>query len=304
MKKTLATFGDSFCDPFGGHVDKPELDNKIWCLNIPGYECTTFGQGGSSLFWSYDNFIKYHANYDRIVFVATDAARSPVGTFIIDGKTHFCNSYMAAVRSLKIYEKTLNNTARTRLLALKDYYQHLQDNNVDLKLSNLMLKDVKLIRPDALIIHTNKFPNYNDDNICFADFWELFLKSIDLGKWQELKKIGFVNYEIATVAHMSVEMNLLVAEYVSQALISGRWIDKLPDYVEHTEKFEDYYDVNLNFIELEQTTTFEPRENTRAVKVPITSAKEYPLAPLLPRDPAEFKFLQQMNNNISNNIPY
>ena len=248
--KTLATFGDSFCDPFGGHVDKPELDNKIWCLNIPGYDCTTFGQGGSSLFWSYDNFIKHHANYDRIVFVATDPARSPVGTFIIDDKTHFCNSFVAAVRSLKLYEKTLNNTARTRLLALKDYYQHLQDNTVDVKLSTLMLKDVKLIRPDALIIHTNKFPNYNDNTVCFADFWELFLKSLDLDKWQELQKIGFVNYdEIATVAHMSVKMNLLVAEYVSQALISGRWIDKLPDYVEHTEKFEDFYDVNLNFIE-------------------------------------------------------
>ena len=68
----IGIFGDSFADE---HM-KP---SKTWieCLrdNYDYHEVTSYGYGGTSLGWSYNNFLEHHSKYDLCVFLLTDQRR-------------------------------------------------------------------------------------------------------------------------------------------------------------------------------------------------------------------------------------
>lgn len=68
----LGIFGDSF-------ADENLKSGKSWikCLREE-YDYTdviSYGCGGTSLEWSYNNFLEFHTKYDRIIFLTTDYRR-------------------------------------------------------------------------------------------------------------------------------------------------------------------------------------------------------------------------------------
>lgn len=68
----VGIFGDSFADEF-------LRDGKSWieCLrdNYDYDEVTSYGYGGTSLEWSYNNFLEHYNKYDTIIFILTDHRR-------------------------------------------------------------------------------------------------------------------------------------------------------------------------------------------------------------------------------------
>lgn len=65
----IGIFGDSFAD----ENLKP---GKSWIENLrDNNDVISFGVGGTSLEWSYNNFLNNHSDYEVIIFLATEARR-------------------------------------------------------------------------------------------------------------------------------------------------------------------------------------------------------------------------------------
>lgn len=68
----IGIFGDSFADEFM-HQGKSWVE----CLrdNYDYDEVISYGYGGTSLEWSYNNFLEHHSKYNAIIFIMTDHRR-------------------------------------------------------------------------------------------------------------------------------------------------------------------------------------------------------------------------------------
>ena len=89
---SLAIFGDSYAqtgsDVFGklNDITDSEQNSQIRKLrkqlrfwgNMLDYDISIFGRGGTDLLWSYAQFLEHHSNYDKIIFVITQASRITV----------------------------------------------------------------------------------------------------------------------------------------------------------------------------------------------------------------------------------
>ena len=65
----IGIFGDSF-------ADENLRKGKSWIEHLrENNDVTSFGSGGTSAEWSYNNFLNNHSDYDRIIFLATEPRR-------------------------------------------------------------------------------------------------------------------------------------------------------------------------------------------------------------------------------------
>lgn len=77
----IAIYGDSFACEKSSRF--PELHgDRSWIkiLKDHDYNITCYGLSGTSLFWSYLNFINTSKNFDKIIFIASDGSRLYIPT--------------------------------------------------------------------------------------------------------------------------------------------------------------------------------------------------------------------------------
>jgi hypothetical protein len=70
-KLNIAVFGDSFADrEMDSKYMYPDREDESWMnvLEDAGHRVTTFGRGGTSTWFSYENFIDHHKFYDAVIF--------------------------------------------------------------------------------------------------------------------------------------------------------------------------------------------------------------------------------------------
>jgi hypothetical protein len=157
---TIGVFGDSFARPGFGHRDRA-FESLAWVNNL-GQQAVSHAHEGTSVLWSYQLFLKHHEKYDQIVFVASDPTRfDHKGTVFPSGKPYFIHSLNSVQQILKEgpwARGNLKNWTKNmewdlhRVRALRDYFLYLQDDEVDHLYLELMLRDIKTRRPDAVII--------------------------------------------------------------------------------------------------------------------------------------------------------
>jgi hypothetical protein len=165
----LGVFGDSFA------AIVPYLEV---CIGWPSYIhikekdiiLTNFAVGGSSIYFSYDQFLKYHKYYEKVVFVATNTRRmwipSAYGPFKGSGdntllgspmnKYHFYGTSDKDGGGENYYQHALDNNWPERSIktieAMDDYYNLIYDPIQDWHNWQLRIQSICDIRPDALII--------------------------------------------------------------------------------------------------------------------------------------------------------
>ena len=70
-KLNIAVFGDSFADrDMNPKYMYPDREDESWMkvLEDAGHRVTTFGRGGTSTWFSYENFMDHHKFYDAVIF--------------------------------------------------------------------------------------------------------------------------------------------------------------------------------------------------------------------------------------------
>lgn len=244
MRDRVAVYGDSFATPgVNGHGDYPELDQSGWPnLLKEWYDVDCFGKGGSSIYYSYMQFLKSYKNYDKIVFLITNSQRwyTPIN---VDGNEYFFNAVDSIDVYLK-YNKVKNFLDLEKLKSLKRYYLELVDEQVCNDINRAFLEIIKnrceQENKKLILIHNCNVSGFSDDvpdlvvtNNYYELFWKNYFKNLDDFN---------VNYEEKRcICHMSETMNKILANDIHQALETGIWNPTLPTSVPHHEPLEYYF---------------------------------------------------------------
>jgi hypothetical protein len=106
-------------------------------------------------------------------------------------------------------------------------------------MANLMLNHMRQLRPDIILIPIAR-NLLNIDTVGFDTYLDLF--HIDMGLETSLNHNKFLqkNYEYRLACHLSKEMNIVVANDVTNALEIGKWNPLIPKPIKHPHGV-DYY---------------------------------------------------------------
>ena len=215
--KTLAIYGDSFADPSFGFDADPTIQSQGWPLLLKEqYNVTLYGQGGSSVYYSYNNFKQTQSLYDYIIFVETTSGRWHHPIIIDSIKYCYCN-----YNSLDLTEKQLEvrnhltPDIKHKLAAIKTWYLELLDLDHDEEMNRLMMAEIKNIRPDAIIIDLQFIKSWT--RLLLLSFSEQLYKDHCEGNLDEIR----------TICHWPEEFNRVLASHLIASLQSR--ITVLPD---------------------------------------------------------------------------
>tara|TARA_B110000285_G_scaffold103520_2_gene117853 strand:- start:152 stop:937 length:786 start_codon:yes stop_codon:yes gene_type:complete len=160
-------------------------------------DADVYGHSGSDLYYSYNQFIKNHKNYDKCVFVITSPYRISTN---INGWLH-CASYEDAVEKIKF-----STSAKMKLYFtnLADYFKNVyyQDLEKPMLIHQAMLDSITLLRPDTLFI--NAYPDLKNVYDLELDAWNMTHdESQDYKKYFDLRQ-----------CHMTIANNKILAKHI------------------------------------------------------------------------------------------
>ena len=238
----VGMFGDSYADPIRhGHDNFRELDDIGWPNLLRNkYEVGLHALAGSSIYYSYQEFLKHHEKYDKIVFVVTDPIRWIKGYKLSKNEDRIIHlSSYAGVENWLQLNPDMRLEDRCIVEALKGYYLFLVDDPSCQVIANLMLNHMRQLRPDIILIPIAR-NLLNIDTVGFDSYLDLFHIEMGVGTSFDHGKFLQKKYEYRLVCHLSKEMNIVVANDVVNALATGIWNPSEPKPVTHADK-ADYY---------------------------------------------------------------
>jgi hypothetical protein len=107
----IGIYGDSF-------ADTTENDSQIfaWFNLLPEYlpNCTTesYGLGGTSVYFSYNEFLRTYKNFDYVIFLVTTPNRYTKKVCNVDGR----NTYFHSLQQVESYLKNNPNSNSRNIL--------------------------------------------------------------------------------------------------------------------------------------------------------------------------------------------
>lgn len=157
----LAIFGDSFADD---QFFKKEYKNndQSWIdyiKNTGQYSISNFSEKGASLWWCYQQFLKHHEGFEKIIFLVTFPNRITLPE----------HTGLKIRRHQQPYNVELNLqfSSKEKLKfwnIIKDYYDHIHDRERELFFHDVLVEKILQIRPDAILYPCSKrsMPKSND----------------------------------------------------------------------------------------------------------------------------------------------
>ena len=216
----IAIFGDSYADPYNNSIEAVSW-TKLLKEKSNDYKITNFAYGGTSLWWSYELFLKNYEKFDTIIFVITTAGR--LSNLIYNKGV---NSYDYAVE----LEETIKNGHPNNLTdpqvqhnlklleSAKDYYLYFQNNNQEKFLHEKIIEELysiqtKLSDKKFIIIPTVPL-NFDCKSFFKMPLLEITKKELEANFGNNLYK-----FETGYRAnHMSKKNNEILAEKIHQII--------------------------------------------------------------------------------------
>jgi hypothetical protein len=222
----IAVFGDSFA----ADLNMPDLplDHVGWVQatrQILDQDIHNHAVGGSSMYYSWEQFTDLHAGYDRVIFLVTQWDRHYIDMGDQDPELNWIrhqtsiDQVMETVQQLK--RQGSRHQHREKLESLRDYWIHVGNDRPRQRMHDLMLRDIRTQRPDCLIMsgfgpQGSRLATPNQSNMseaCMIDLEHYFLQELNgnIGLWSQ-------HY----VCHRHNHMNRLNNATLAQAV--SRWI--------------------------------------------------------------------------------
>ena len=157
----LAIFGDSFAQDTSSRWDSDWSDVGLSWIdhirNTNNYSITNFGNAGTSLYWSKQLFDQNYKNFDKVIFIVTFPCRRITFNKLPDGCTQVTKTFYNSSTALNIIENkkqfnSYNSIEKNFLMAVRDYYLYIQNNQFDHLVHSLLLDDIREKRPDTILI--------------------------------------------------------------------------------------------------------------------------------------------------------
>lgn len=161
----LGTFGDSYADPNSPSNSKPWMDFLAEKLDMP---VENHGRSGTSIWWSYEKFLKNYQKFSHIVFTYSHFNRMNHLPAQFEGM-HFKTPMDPIPNDLDkkalLQESVIRNLAQT-------YFKYFYDENLQLFLYQKIYEEVDLLckKNDIEVIHNFAFEPCKFDNVFYIKF--------------------------------------------------------------------------------------------------------------------------------------
>lgn len=229
----IAIYGDSFT------VTHPRQANSwVQHLKILGYNIDNLGANGSSCYYSYKKFTYTHQEYDKIIFLATGYGRYWLKDNKFEPSQHV-NGPDCAESFLNWPDITPGD--QNRLRVLRDYMIHVQNTEQEQDFQDLMLREVKKIRPDTILIpcfdhNSSRVPNW--EGPCLFDICKIDIQHFNLTRQQWTYPGSDLRH-----AHMNDDNNIIFANNLALTIESdsANFFINLNDYVKPTKDVTHYF---------------------------------------------------------------
>jgi hypothetical protein len=156
MKQTLLILGDSFADAREEEPDHTGLSWSALLARSEEYKVINKSIGGSSLYYSKLIFDELHNQFDKVILVVTLADRLylPIDGLTQRSSPHHTSNLWFNELSINYIKKTNPNniTGMKQLEAVRDYFLYICNWEKDYYINQLILDDIKKIRPDIILI--------------------------------------------------------------------------------------------------------------------------------------------------------
>ena len=147
--KELAIYGDSYAS-----CDAPHGWSYLLQQTNPN-SIDIFAEGGSSLDWSFDLFLKTHTNYKNVIFIITTVGRIyfPITCTHKKDKTLTVFKHWSGIDSIQwvLANYTSKNNLLEDLFKFMIEYEASQHNYTKNKHKSI-INYIKFLRPDAIVI--------------------------------------------------------------------------------------------------------------------------------------------------------
>ena len=224
--KDVAVFGDSFTDP---------NNDQIYTTWAGRY--TSYGKNGSDIYYSYLQFLEHHEKHDKIIFAVTDYNRH--SRVYDDEWKHFSDPNTLEMRLKyaesfedKIVYETMHNLFK---------YIIANNNSREFNISNILINEIKRIRPDTLFIRL--FENTPGPNVLYLlKISNLEKGNINIGDWRDKSYRGMIDIRLQ---HLTRESHDVITNEIEKAWANGdQWLDMDYDTFKNLEFDKDEYFVN------------------------------------------------------------
>jgi hypothetical protein len=151
----IGIFGDSYADE-DIHNDIAKYPSWVKLLRSnKHFEINSFGMSGTSLYYSYKQFLNNHKNFDKIIFVVTVPGRIMIPEYIaVPENNELLRHINNAKISLEHFKKSTTLEFKNACIAAKMYYEYLFDLEKEELYHRLMVEEIKRIRSDVIIVYT------------------------------------------------------------------------------------------------------------------------------------------------------
>jgi hypothetical protein len=248
--KTLAIFGDSFASL---NPSKPSSLATAWpnMIDKSRWQVTNYAEPSASFYWTYRLFLDHHSKYDQVVCIVTRPGRITMRNepYVL-GIPFSIPGYPQAEWMLEQTIQPLTPHQRRQVEIMRDYLMHVQDYEYEVDANSQLLEHLKRLRPDTIFIpNCPVLPNLcPPDHVMMMDFIRIIIASFKpeklkewwpggkTGGWIEKKELDPIQ------CHMTPEVNALMTRCIEEALTTGVWAPQLPDKIEHSLVWEEYYE--------------------------------------------------------------
>jgi hypothetical protein len=248
----IAIYGDSWASE-GLNVSHNYLGWPEILAKQSGYEVTNFAVPGSSLYFSYKEFLKNHKNYDVNIFLITACGRLYIKSIpeFSENKTskHIPNLLNVINRKKQLPNSPLDPVIKNQVTkiydALEKYYTYIQDDNYDKLTDHALVYHAKSISTNTIFIPC--FRGY--DEFSLINVYEMENDSMGADEKYFSKNIH-VNTEIdgklltdVRVCHMTKRNNEIFAEKLINEIKENNFSLKfsIGDFVAPTDSIDEVF---------------------------------------------------------------
>lgn len=237
----IAIFGDSFA-----HTEEFN-ENRSWYESVKahGYDVNNFARSGSSLWYSYDQFIKHNSEYDKCIFLVTNWGRYHVPQMF----QPFWAGISQVEESLR-NDRSLTHNQRRVLESLYNWTLYARNDEQEILFHSLMIKDIVNTKKDCLVIPCF---NYDMSRISNFNMCSMFdIHAIDMihykiefqdsnGIWK--KKPLRQNGRELRACHMNDENNVIFAQKIINWIDNNQFKMSVNDFVTSSKSVEYYFEL-------------------------------------------------------------
>jgi hypothetical protein len=229
----IGIFGDSFGDDYTMWPTPYTDVGPSWVdyLRNQNIEIDNYSRGGSSLFYSYQNFISNYQKYDKIIFLVTTPGRITVQMEDEQNRDWF--NFSQVENELK---HCFDVERKIKLNAIRDYFIYVKNSTFDDVVHKLLIEDISKKHNDMLMLPcfewsgiANQIPLFDIPKF-EAKLWNM----------KDLLPNSDTEYD-ARKCHLCDENNLMLGQEMYHWIKTGSYSLKQENFKIPTKEFSHYF---------------------------------------------------------------